>query len=190
MFHRGVSEAPAGGAKMLFRCDISRPEWQRDALDDVLELTTSSMAEARLRRYRRVVLDRKRQFGQIVIPYGTTNDPAESNVQAAAWCVDSWTLGGDGVLPWQTIGNANSWKRADATCLFYPGGPAGQKQPIPSIRLKAYLRGEQDVEYLVLLSQLEKQSQEIFGLRASGSAVRCRFPVSVKAPEPPAKMRA
>ncbi|HEX4794048.1 MAG TPA: hypothetical protein VH370_09665 [Humisphaera sp.] len=171
MFHQGVSQAPAGGAKMLFRCDISRPEWQRDALDDVLNYNVVNGGA--FSRYRRIVLDRKRQFGQIVIPYGTTNDPAESNVQAAAWCVDSWTLGGDGVLPWQTIGNANSWKRADATSLFYPGGPVGQKQPIPSIRLKAYLRGEQDVEYLVLLSQLEKQSQEIFGPR-----VRAALPLA------------
>jgi hypothetical protein len=69
------------------------------------------------------------------------------------------------VLPWQVIGNSNSWKSADATCLFYPGGPAGEKAPIPSIRLKAYLRGEQDVEYLVMLSQLQKQSQSIFGQR-------------------------
>lgn len=151
------------GAKMLFRADISRPQWQRDALDDVLDY--SVVAGGEFHRYHRLVMDRKRRLGQVVLPYGTANDPADSNVQPLAWCWDSWTLGGDGVLPWQVIGNANSWKSADATSLFYPGGPAGQKTPMPSIRLKAFLRGEQDVEYLVLLSQLEKESQLLFGRR-------------------------
>jgi hypothetical protein len=154
---------PVRRAKMLFRCDISRPQWQRDLMDGVLNYNVVS-GDAFF-RYHRMVMDRKLRFGQVVIPYGTTNDPADSNVQAAAWCWASWTAGADGVLPWQVIGNSNSWKSADATCLFYPGGPAGEKAPIPSIRLKAYLRGEQDVEYLVMLSQLQKQSQSIFGQR-------------------------
>ena len=162
--HSAVPPASAGASpKLLFRCDISRPQWQRNLMDDVLNYNV--VAGDAFARYHRMVIDRKLRLGQVVIPYGTTNDPADSNVQAAAWCWASWTAGGDGVLPWQVIGNANSWKRADATCLFYPGSPAGQKAPIPSIRLKSYLRGEQDVEYLVLLSQLEKQSQLLFGQR-------------------------
>jgi hypothetical protein len=100
-----------------------------------------------------------------VIPYGTTNDPADSNMQPVGWCLDNWTLGADGVLPWQVIGNANSWKQGDATCLFYPGDPVGSKSPVPSIRLKAYLRGQQDVEYLVLLAKHEHQSQRQLGQR-------------------------
>ncbi len=105
------------------------------------------------------------EFGQIVIPYGGTNNLQQSNMQPVGWCLDSWTLGGDGVLPWQTIGDEGSWKKADELALFYPGEPAGQKQPIPSIRLKAYLRGEQDVEYLALLADVEKQSQLQMGRR-------------------------
>lgn len=155
-FHEGAASA-RGGAKLLLRCDISRPPWQRDALDGVLNYNV--VAGGPFHQYHRLVMDRKRRFRQVVIPYGSTNDPSTSNVQPVGWCWDSWTLGGDGVLPWQVIGNADSWKHGEDTCLFYPGESAGLKGPVPSIRLKAYLRGQQDAEYLTLLAHLEKESQ-------------------------------
>ena len=161
-FHEGVDPV-RGGAKMLFRCDISRPQWQRDALDGVLNYNV--VAGEPFHRYHRLVIERKRRFHQVVIPYGSTNDPAASNMQPVVWCWDSWTLGADGVLPWQVIGNEDSWKEGQDTCLFYPGGPAGLARPVPSIRLKAYLRGQQDAEYLALLTSVEKQSQLQLGAR-------------------------
>lgn len=155
-FHEGAD--PAGGAvKMVFRCDVSRPQWQRDSLDGVLNYNV--VGGGAFAQYRRLVLDRKQKFKQVVIPYGSSNNPADSNLQPVGWCWDSWTLGADGVLPWQVIGIDASWKQAEDTCLFYPGDVIGQKEPVPSIRLKAYLRGEQDVEYLVLLARLTGQTQ-------------------------------
>ena len=147
----------------MFRCDISRPEWQRDALDDVLDYNV--VGGGAFRPVSRLVLERKRSLGQIVVRLRRHNDRHQSNMQPVGWCLDSWTLGGDGVLPWQTIGNDDSWKKADALSLFYPGEPAGQKEPIPSVRLKAVSRGEQDVEYLTLLAKVEKQSQLTLGRR-------------------------
>src|SRR5262249_17391917 len=73
------------------------------------------------------------------------------NVQPLAWSLDAWTLGVDGVLPWQTIGRGDSWQRADTLSLFYPG--RNGTLPVPSVRLKSFRRGHQDVEYLTLLSQ-------------------------------------
>ncbi len=155
-FHEGVRKA-AGDAKLLYRCDISRPEWQRDALDHVLDYNV--VAGGAFLKYRRLVLERKQQFGQIVVCYGSTNDIVQSNVQPAAWSVDAWLDGADGVLPWQTIGTDASWQNADTLSLFYPGEPGGQKDPVASIRLKAYTRGQQDVEYLMLLARAEGQSR-------------------------------
>ena len=63
--------------------------------------------------------------------------------------LDAWTLGVDGVLPWQTVGSGDSWKTADDLSLFYPA--RGTDGPLPSVRLKAFRRGQQDVEYLTLL---------------------------------------
>jgi Domain of unknown function (DUF4091) len=147
-FHEGVKQAAPKKAKAVFRADISRPEWQRDALDGLLDCNIVGGA---FRNYRRIVLDRKDAEQQVVIEYGSANAVEESNVQPLAWSLDAWTLGVDGVLPWQTIGRAESWQTADTLALFYPGRHG--KEPVPSIRLKAFRRGQQDVEYLTLLAR-------------------------------------
>jgi hypothetical protein len=150
-FHEGVRQA-GGRAKMVFRADISRPMWQRDALDGLLDYAVVSSA---LRSYQRMVMDRKEAQGQVVLEYGSSNAIGDSNAQPLGWCLDAWTLGCDGVLPWQTMGSGDSWRRADDLALFYP--PRGFGEPVPSIRLKAYRRGQQDVEYLTLLAQVLRQ---------------------------------
>jgi hypothetical protein len=148
-FHEGIHQAP-GKAKLVFRCDISRPQWQRDSFDGLLDYLVVSSA---MRPYNRIVLDRKQAEGQIVLEYGSSNPIEEANVQPLAWCIDSWSLGSDGVVPWQTIGTDESWRQADPLSLFYPSRAGDDAEPIPSIRLKAYRRGQQDVEYLTLLAQ-------------------------------------
>jgi hypothetical protein len=149
-FHEGVDTVP-GKAKLVFRCDISRPQWQRDTLDGLLDYNVVGGA---MRSYRRIVMDRKAANGEIVVEYGSSNAVEESNLQAVGWSLDSWSLGSDGVLPWQTVGTAESWKSADTLALFYPPRPSRDSGPIPSIRLLAYRRGQQDVEYLTLLSRV------------------------------------
>jgi hypothetical protein len=156
-FHEGVDQArprsghtvaPANSPRMVFRADISRPQWRRDSLDGLINY---HVVGAAMRQYPRLVFDRKRKFGELVIEYGGTNPVTASNLQPAAWCLDDWSLGADGVLPWQTIGTADSWRKADELALFYPLPKApGEPGVIPSIRLKAYRRGQQDVEYLNL----------------------------------------
>ncbi len=158
-FHEGVAGA-SGKAKLVFRADISRPQWRRDTLDGLLD---DHVVGGTLRAYPRIVLDKKRDFGELVFEYGGSNPLEDSNVQPAAWCLDAWSLGTDGVLPWQTVGTADSWKGADELSLFYPprGGKAGP--PVPSARLKSYRRGQQDVEYLTLWSQLQDEPRWAVG---------------------------
>ena len=158
-FHEGINRA-TGPAKLAFRCDISRPQWQRDILDGLLD---DNVVGGAFRTYRRIVLDRKEAEGQIVIEYGSSNDIEQANMQPVGWCLDSWSLGSDGVLPWQTIGRAESWTDADQLSLFYPSRSGGE--PTPSIRLKAYRRGQQDVEYLTLLGQLIGEPRWALGRR-------------------------
>lgn len=161
-FHEGVQKG-ASDAKLVFRCDISRPEWQRDALDHLLDYNV--VGGGAFLKYRRLVLDRKQRLGEIVVCYGGTNDITQSNVQPLAWSVDTWLDGADGVLPWQTIGTDASWQNADALSLFYPGGPAGQTEPVASVRLHAFTRGQQDTEYLTLLARTERQSRRALARR-------------------------
>ncbi len=157
LFHQGIRDVP-GNAKLVFRADISRPQWQRDSLDGLLDYNVVGGA---MRKYHRMVIDRKEADGQVVVEYGSANAIEDSNVQAVAWSLDAWSLGVDGVLPWQTIGRGESWTEADPLALFYPvrdGGP-----PMPSIRLKAFRRGQQDVEYLDLYARLTEQPRWAVG---------------------------
>ncbi|MCE9592272.1 MAG: DUF4091 domain-containing protein [Planctomycetes bacterium] len=151
-FHRGVADARQGfagePAKMLFRADISRPQWQRDLLDGVLDV---NVVGGPFRDYNRMVNDRKRDQGHVLYNYASSNTVEQSNIQPTAWCIDTWTLGGDGVVPWQTIGNDQSWRESSDESIFYPGEAVGLTGPVASLRLKAYRRGQQDVEYLNML---------------------------------------
>ncbi|MFO0954263.1 MAG: DUF4091 domain-containing protein [Isosphaeraceae bacterium] len=158
-FHEGVAKAP-GKARLAFRADVSRPQWQRDSLDGLLDYNIVGGA---MRTYQRIVLDRKKAEGQVVLEYGSTNAVEESNVQPLAWSVDVWALGCDGVVPWQTVGRGDSWREADTLSLFYPA--LNGKLPVPSVRLKAYRRGQQDVEYLTLLSQVAGEPRWAIGGR-------------------------
>ena len=149
-----------------FRADISRPQWQRDSLDRSLGVNVVSGGE--LRRYNRMVVDRKERFGQILYAYGTTCAPEDGAYQPVIWSLDAWSLGADGILPWQTIGTADSWKSSDAIALFYPKPREADEdlpEVLPSLRLKGYRRGQQDIEYLTLLQKkLNRPRRDIEGL--------------------------
>ena len=140
-FHEGINQAagspaiagrtgspasPSSWPRMVFRADISRPQWRRDSLDGLLD---DHVVGAAVREYPRLVFDRKRAFGEIVLEYGSTNPVEGSNLHPVGWCLDAWAMGTDGILPWQTIGNDDSWKQADELALFYPGRPAGRAVP-------------------------------------------------------------
>src|SRR5262249_6527717 len=76
-FHEGVRDAGRPGpAKLTFRCDISRPQWQRDALDGLLDYNVVSGA---MRPYHRIVMDRKEAERQVVVEYGSANPVEEPN---------------------------------------------------------------------------------------------------------------
>lgn len=148
-FHEAVSPI-RGKVKLAFRCDISRPQWQRDLLDGLLDVNVVSGA---LYRYHRAVTENSNRWQQLTYMYGGTNPIGTPNAQSTAWCIDAWCMGIDGVIPWQTVGTNESWMRGDTVSLFYPGRSVGLKGAVPSTRLKAYRRGQQDVEYLTILTQ-------------------------------------
>lgn len=135
-------------ARMVFRADVSRPQWQRDSLDDLLDYNVVAGGPNRV--YGKLVAQRKAREGQVVVEYGTANPLEANNQQAVGWSLAAWIRGADGVLPWQTIGKDKSWTEADPLSLFYPKGEKSPQGPAPSIRLKGFLRGQQDVEYVEL----------------------------------------
>ena len=140
----------------IVRCDISRPEWQRDLLDGVTGMEVISGA---LRPYRDRIARRQVNFGTMITMYGTTSPPSDYPLQPVAWSVDAWCLGADGILPWQTIGSKESWEKPDPLSLFYPPRNSGDPTVSPSLRLKSYREGQQLVEYLTAYTLVTRQSR-------------------------------
>ena len=152
LFHQAVAPVK-GKARMWYRCDVSRTQFGRDMLWGVMDVEVLGGASAQKMRMKRdeQVLSGRSYFS----PYGTANDPAGANTQAVVWCLKTWSEGAVGLIPWQTIGNAGNMSGGSPTGLFIPhaGGVA------PSLRVKAFRRGQQDVEYLTLLGDVHEQPQ-------------------------------
>ena len=140
-------------ARLVYRADISRPQWQRDILDGLVNVEVVSGS---LRTYSRHITTRAQKFGNLVYMYGSANALGTPRVSNAAWCVEAWALGADGVVPWQTVGNPKSWEKADELSLFYPTASG----PVPSLRLKTFRAGQQLVEYLTLFTALSGESRQ------------------------------
>jgi hypothetical protein len=157
-FCKGVAAHPE--AHLYFRVDVSRPEWQRDLWDGIASIEVVS---ASLRTCHESVMQRAAANHQLIYMYGSSNKIGTSNAMPAAWCVETWAMGADGVLPWQTIGKRDAWEKPDELSLFYPT-PSG---PVPSLRLKSYRAGEQLVEYLTMYATLSGQSRESVGAAVS-----------------------
>ena len=137
-FGREFGEATTtfGDVRMAFRLDISRPEWQRDLLDGIAQVAVVS---GTLRDYPRRVIGRARRDGQQVYMYGSPSKLGQPLAINAAWCAETWALGADGVVPWQTLGKPDALTKPDDLAVLYPG-PQG---PLPSLRLKAFRAGQQ-----------------------------------------------
>ena len=150
-FWAGAARHPH--ASLAFRADISRPQWQRDLLDGV---TTEEVISGSLREHAAAVAARKRRQPVFVSLYGEANRPGTDSAALAAWCVEAWLLGADGVVPWNAIGRPESWTEPDPLALLYPT----ETGPVPSLRLKCLRSGQQLVEYLTILAALDGGGRE------------------------------
>jgi hypothetical protein len=72
------------------------------------------------------------------------------------------------VVPWNTVRGAEAWERAEPLTLFYVGSKFGRNEPFGSLRLKAFRRGQQDVEYLTLLAKHRGWDHESVSTAVSG----------------------
>jgi hypothetical protein len=150
LWHSGVHETK-GNAKMWFRGDISYGQFGRDMLRGIMDVEyigDNNPQKTRMKQTEQVLWGPS-YFAE----YGTANRIDAANTQPVLWCLSAWARNSIGVLPWQTIGGDNSWKTGEQTALFYPY----QKSVVPSVRLKAFTRGQQDVEYLMLVRDVFKK---------------------------------
>jgi hypothetical protein len=149
-FSRLIREALGGrSGSIAFRADISRPESQRDILDGAVDLNICGD----FHNYGRLVEERRRRFGETVWTYGGMPPISESALQLAVVAPAMYCRTIDGYVPWQTVGREDAWRKPEDTAAFYPGKPLGIVGCVPSLRLKACRRGQQDVEYVWLLGR-------------------------------------
>jgi len=91
-------------------------------------------------------------FGQAIWTYGDTPSAATSALAIPAQALDLYIHGIDGYVPWQVNGGSEHWTTHATTAVILPGAPRGIAGPVATLRLKAYRRAEQDVEYLRLFA--------------------------------------
>ncbi|HEY3284403.1 MAG TPA: hypothetical protein VGN26_19205 [Armatimonadota bacterium] len=141
---------PANQApRFIFRADVSRPQWQRDWLDGLVNLMcVSGELFAKNERCMEMQSDQGVRFRH----YAEANPIKETNLTAVAWALKAYLAGADGILPWNSLGGEEAFTQPAPTALLVPGGKVGVSGPVASLRLKALRRGQQDVEYLHLLA--------------------------------------
>ena len=179
---RRLDEEPQ--SNIIFRTDISRVDWMRDLLTGQVDLNSISR---RLHEKVRLLEDRAR-FGKELWNYATSNHPRESNVMLRAWAWRVWLNGGNGLLPWSSTRTQNAWNKAEPLTVFYSGAKFGQTEPFASLRLKAYRRGQQDMEYLNLLAKSKGWSRDVL-TRAVREALDLSADVDEKSEEDAGTLR-
>ena len=135
---------------MVFRADISYVDFIRDQLAGQLDIDCTSQHFFTKNRY---LMDDRNRFGRTYWNYASTNHPRDTNVSMRAWCWRAWVTGADGIVPWNTVRGMEAWDQAEPLTVFYVGKKFGLDRPFDCLRLKAFRRGEQDVEYMTLLAR-------------------------------------
>ncbi|HVY62257.1 MAG TPA: hypothetical protein VHF22_11425, partial [Planctomycetota bacterium] len=156
----GRRAAGADPARWAVRFDISRPMWQGRVLDGIADVVYYG-GFAGARAYRRC-RDLARDTGVRVMTYGSVSRTGASNVDCATMLADIWLHGGDGALPWQTLGNDGSLDRnenVDGAALLVPGGRF-RRPVVADLRVKALREGEELGEYLAILADRRYLSRE------------------------------
>jgi hypothetical protein len=148
-FEKGLSGMKRDRATFLFRGDISRPQWQGSCSDGRMGIMYANNEHFTMRRLTR---DMRERAPMMICTYGGPNAVNEANWGSAAWCLQAYCSWSDGVLPWQSLGEADRLNRPDndnGYGLIIDAGQFGNA--VASLRLHAMRRGAQDCELLRLL---------------------------------------
>jgi hypothetical protein len=147
---KSVAWASGPRPQMIFRADVSRPQWQRDWLNGLVDLECVS-GEFFSKNQRCLAM--KKAQDVTFWNYASGNDIRMTNLTEDAWALKAYLAGADGIVPWDSIGSDEAFLNPTPTALLYPGRRFGVAGPLASLRLKALRRGQQDVEYMALLAR-------------------------------------
>ena len=150
---RGDTQVP-----FIFRADISRPRWQSDWLNGLLDRMYVNYKvffkySERIRKLK--------QEGQINFSvYGSLNDIGLSNQKTVLWCMRAYVEGADGVLPWQSLGGPKAFTIPDKNALIVDAREVLGIDWVVSLRVKALRRCQQNVELLAMLERKHNYKRE------------------------------
>lgn len=159
---------------VVFRADVSRPQYSETILDDSLDLNVvGGLAEQEhivRRNSDRFDGGSFYQGQQIIWSYGGIAQLGLSgNGYPNARIMDHFK-GSDGHLPWTNSLKTKLWREqpgdrsTDNYAVFYNGEyehlPIKDQLVFPSIRLKAYRRGQQDAEMLKLVGETNNLTRD------------------------------
>ncbi|MBN1673103.1 MAG: hypothetical protein JXR37_18800 [Kiritimatiellae bacterium] len=155
-YYAGLFElgtARNGGIDIRYRVDISRPEYHRNQLDGLVDLAVVGRSFFTYHRLVRYLAERD---GTEVWNYGTANDVYKSNHNEEAWPLLSYAFGARGILPWSTVKIGTEYLAGVPTgdlqkrALYIVASDSNSPEVYSTLRMKAFRRGAQDVEYLAL----------------------------------------
>ena len=147
---------------MVFRADISRPQWRRDSLDGLLDDHVVGSAMRTTRGWSSSANGRWAKSCSSMARPTPSKARTSSRPRGASMSGRSGPMASSPGKRWETPNPGTAPTSCRSFIQHEARGPP-LRQPIPSIRLKAYRRGQQDVEYLTLWSQLQNEPRWAVG---------------------------
>lgn len=108
----------------------------------------------------RLLRDRAAVHGTTLWLESDTVPLEDTTLEIVTTALKYFLEGADGWSLREVTGQPAHWLRSQASSVVYCGAPAGVSGPLPSLRLKALQRAEQDIEYLLLLQDKKGWSRQ------------------------------
>jgi len=143
LFRQGIDSPHK--ARFVFRGDISRPQWQAGFMDGLMDVMYSGSAVGFSDP--RLLMHQKERDGMLLYIYGSCNPVERNSLESAAWCLKAFSVGADGVLPWQSVGKDAAFDKPDPNGLLVAGNRFALTA-VASMRVAALRHGAQQCELL------------------------------------------
>lgn len=143
LFRKGLPH-DAGRAHIDVRADINLPQYQRDTLDGLLDITVTSAA---LLEKNDLLLTHPQRFGTLWVAGGQISPEFGWN-EIYKWAWSARLAGARGLSIQHALGRDRDWDNAADASLLLPAERFGKRGAYPSVRLKALRTVQQDMEWL------------------------------------------